>query len=153
LITFGRKQIARPTVLRPSEVVAEMQQVLQVMRGDVRVSLDLSPDAGSVKADRGEFEQIVLNLVLKASDAMPNGGDIKINVGNVDIDEAFSRSHPAVSVGAYVVLSVKDTGVGISDESQTRLFQPFFTTKEKGQGAGLGLYTTYNIVKKSGGAV
>jgi CheY-like chemotaxis protein len=117
------------------------------------LELKLSPQTGRVKADRAQIEQVLLNLVLNARDAMPHGGDITIETADVDVDEAFSRQHPAVPAGRYVTVSIKDTGLGMSRETQSHLFEPFFTTKEKGKGVGLGLSTAYSVVKQSGGHI
>jgi PAS domain S-box-containing protein len=154
LLAFGRKQIVAPTVLDVNETIAEMRQMASVVLTEsVELALELQPDVGRVRADRTQMEQVLLNLVLNARDAMPDGGRITVSTANVDADESFSGRHPAVPVGHYVAVSVNDTGTGMSEETQSHLFEPFFTTKAKGMGVGLGLATTCNIVKECGGYI
>jgi len=131
-----------------------MEQMMRVMITDrIEVVLATNPDLGPVKADRGQMEQVIMNLVLYARDAMPEGGTITIETANVKVDESFSQMHRAVPPGDYVVLSVSDTGAGMDPETQSHLFEPFFTTKPKGLGTGLGLATIYGIIKQSGGHI
>jgi two-component system, chemotaxis family, CheB/CheR fusion protein len=154
LLTFGRKQVVSPAVLGPNDVIADTRQMIGVMlsRG-VRLEMALAPDAGYIRADRTQVEQIVLNLVLNARDATADGGSITVSTANVDVDGSFAARHPAVPVGRYVAISIKDTGTGMDEETKSHIFEPFFTTKPKGGGVGLGLATVQNIVRQNGGYV
>jgi two-component system cell cycle sensor histidine kinase/response regulator CckA len=154
LLTFSRKQIVDPTVFDLKAVVADMRRMLERLIGeDVKVVLDLRPELVFVNADRGEVEQIVMNLALNGRDAMPKGGTLTIETAAVELDEHDAKTHLSVQPGPYVVLTVSDTGTGMTPQVQARLFEPFFTTKELGKGTGLGLATVYGIVARSGGGV
>jgi PAS domain S-box-containing protein len=154
LLAFSRKQIIEPTLLDLNVVVAEMRSMLGRLIGeDVKVVLGLGPELAPVKADRGQVEQVVMNLAVNARDAMPNGGTLRIETANVELDEHYAKTHRTVKPGAYVALTVTDTGTGMTPEVQARLFEPFFTTKEVGKGTGLGMATVYGIVTGSGGSV
>jgi len=151
LLAFSRRQVLQPKVLDLNTVVTKMGQMLRRLIGeDIELSIDLSPSLSLVKADPGQIEQVILNLVIKARDAMPDGGRITIATTDADLSSSYAAVHPEVVPGPHVLLSVADTGQGMSDETQTHLFEPFFTTKESGKGTGLGLSTVYGIVQQSG---
>ena len=120
---------------------------------NVEFTTSLAPDAAHTRADAGQLEQVLMNLVVNAKDAMPGGGKLTIQTHNMVVDENHRRGQTFIRPGHYVMLSVSDTGMGMDKETQSRIFEPFFTTKEKGKGTGLGLSTVYGIVKQSGGYV
>ena len=154
LLAFSRKQIIEPTLLDLNVIATDMRAMLGRLIGeDVKVVLALRPELAPVKADRGQVEQVVMNLAVNARDAMPKGGTLTIETANVELDEHYAKTHRTVKPGAYVALTVTDTGTGMTPEVQARLFEPFFTTKEVGKGTGLGMATVYGIVTRSGGSV
>jgi len=154
LLAFSRKQVLQPKVLDLNTVVAGTEKLLQRLIGEnIDLQVVLSPELGRVEADSGQLEQILMNLIVNARDAMPAGGKITIETSQVEIDEEYVAQHPATQTGPHVRLSVTDTGCGMDAKTKARIFEPFFTTKEFGKGTGLGLSIVYGIVKQSGGSV
>ena len=154
LLAFSRRQILQPKVLCLNGVVTNMGQTLRRLVGeDIVLSTDLPTSLARVKADPGQIEQVLVNLVLNARDAMPDGGRITISTADTDLSPSYAVAHPEVRPGPYVLLSVADTGHGMDEETQAHLFEPFFTTKERGKGTGLGLAMVYGIVQQSGGHI
>ena len=154
LLAFSRKQVLQPRILNLNETVTELNKMLQRMIGeDIQLRTSLRSNIGNVKADPGQMEQVLMNLVVNARDAMPFGGTITIETADVYLDEGYARTHVSVTPGHYVMLAVTDTGCGMDPETQQHAFEPFFTTKGLGKGTGLGLSTAYGIVKQSGGNI
>ena len=154
LLAFSRQQVLQPTVLEVNKLVSDLEKMLRRLLGeDVELGTRLAPTTGRVKADPGQLEQVIMNLAVNARDAMPNGGKLTLETGNVDLDEAYAADHYPGRAGPFVLLAVSDTGIGMSEETQAHMFEPFFTTKEKGKGTGLGLATVYGIIKQSGGFI
>ena len=154
LLAFGRKQILQPLPLNLNDAVTDMNKMLRRLIGeDIQFSAKLATDVKRVKADPGQIEQVLVNLVVNARDAMPRGGSLTIETANAELSREYASRHVGVSAGAYVVLAVSDTGTGMEEEVKRHIFEPFFTTKEKGKGTGLGLSTVYGIVKQSGGNI
>ncbi len=154
LLAFSRKQIIEPTVLDLNSIVVDMRSMLHRLIGeDISVVMQLDPSLGPVKADRGQMEQVVLNLALNARDAMAQGGTLTIATSVVEFNEYDARRHGLEAAGCYVCLALSDTGSGMTPQVKARLFEPFFTTKDVGKGTGLGLATVHGIVARSGGAI
>jgi PAS domain S-box-containing protein len=154
LLAFSRKQPMQPVVLDLNSLVSETDKMLRPLIGeDIELILVRESKSARVKADRGQVEQILMNLAVNARDAMPEGGKLIIKIANADLDESYVRQHPYAKTGRYVMLCVSDSGSGMDQETQAHIFEPFFTTKGPGKGTGLGLSTVYGIVKQSGGHI
>ena len=154
LLAFSRMQVLQPRILELNGIVAEMGKMLPRLIGEhIEYSFLPDPNLASVKADPGQIEQVILNLAVNARDAMPNGGSLVVRTQNVVVSEADAANRPPMHPGAYVLLSVTDTGQGMDDATKAHIFEPFFTTKEVGKGTGLGLATVYGVVKQSGGFI
>jgi PAS domain S-box-containing protein len=152
LLAFSRRQIIEPVVFDLNDLVKDMNKMLVRLIGeDIEVTTRLSKNPSFVRADRGQIEQVLANLAVNARDAMPRGGSLTLHTGAETLDEDYARSHAEVTPGEYVTLVVSDTGTGMTEEVKSRLFEPFFTTKECGKGTGLGLATSFGIVKQAGG--
>jgi signal transduction histidine kinase/CheY-like chemotaxis protein len=154
LLAFSRQQVLKPRILDLSVTIAEMDKMLRrVLNENIDLKTVVSPRLAAVKADPGQIEQVLMNLVVNARDAMPNGGRLTIELANVELTKDYVKEHLGASEGPHVMLAVSDTGAGMDKITISRLFEPFFTTKEKGKGTGLGLSTVYGIIKQSGGSI
>ncbi|MGA2100964.1 MAG: PAS domain S-box protein [Candidatus Sulfotelmatobacter sp.] len=154
LLAFSRKQVLSPRVINLNDILLNLDSLLRRLIGeDIEVLTVPANDLGSVKADPGQIEQVVMNLALNSRDAMPNGGKLTLETSNANLDETYARDRQPVVPGRYVMLAVSDTGEGMSAETQARIFEPFYTTKELGKGTGLGLSMVYGIVKQSDGYI
>lgn len=154
LLVFSRKQIVQPQTICLNPLIQSLEKMLTRLIGEnVRIVTKLAPDLRNVSVDASQMEQVIMNLVVNAKDAMPNGGVITLETSNVYLDEQFTSTHLSVSRGHYVLLSVADEGLGMDTETLSKIFEPFFTTKPIGKGTGLGLTTTYGIIKQSQGTI
>ncbi|MEW6720273.1 MAG: ATP-binding protein, partial [Thermodesulfobacteriota bacterium] len=154
LLAFSRKQVIEPKIMNLNDHIAEIQRMLVRLIGEkIELRTVAEERLGLVKFDPGQFEQILVNLVVNSRDAMPEGGRIAIETANVDLDDGYCSRHPYVRPGRYVMMAVSDTGHGMTEEVRTHIFEPFFTTKDKGSGTGLGLAMIYGSVKQEGGSI
>jgi PAS domain S-box-containing protein len=154
LLAYGRKQILQPEILDLNQVIASMEGMFHHLTGEeVETQIVPAPDLHAVKADAGQIEQVIMNMVMNARDAMPNGGKLTMETANITFDQESVGRYPELKAGEYVMLAITDTGAGMSEEVRARVFEPFFTTKGVGQGTGLGLSTCYGIIKQSGGHI
>jgi two-component system, cell cycle sensor histidine kinase and response regulator CckA len=154
LLAFSRKQMLELKVVEVNAIVEDMERLLRPLIGEnVELSTKLAPDTGRTRADAGQLEQVLMNLVVNSKDAMPHGGRIVVQTQNVALDDSHRGEQTFIRPGNYILLSVSDDGLGMDKETQSRIFEPFFTTKEKGKGTGLGLSTVYGIVKQTGGYI
>jgi PAS domain S-box-containing protein len=154
LLAFSRKQVLEPRIIDVNGVVTNLEKMLRsLISANIDLRTALATDLAAARADPNQLEQVIMNLVINARDAMPEGGTLTIETGNASLDENYAAQHVSVVPGEYVMLAVTDTGCGMSEETKARIFEPFFTTKPAGRGTGLGLSTVYGIVKQSGGNI
>jgi len=154
LLAYSRRQVLQPRVFNLNTLVLNLDKLLQPLIGeDITLKSVIEPNLGSIKADPGQIEQVIMNLVVNARDAMPKGGGLTLETANVNLDGDYARTHEGVRPGSYVMLAVSDTGSGMDASTRSHIFEPFFTTKGVGRGTGLGLSMAYGIVKQSGGSI
>jgi CheY-like chemotaxis protein len=153
-LAFSRRQVLKPEVVDLNEIILRMGQMLRRLVGeDIELKTFAAPALWKIKVDPGQIEQVIMNLVVNARDAMPDGGSLMIETGCIELDEEYALTHLGVVPGPHVMLAITDTGVGMSKAIQKRVFEPFFTTKETGKGTGLGLSMVFGIVNQSGGHI
>jgi CheY-like chemotaxis protein len=154
LLAFSRKQIVQAGILSLNPIITELAKMAERLVGeDVHIALALEPQLWPVKGDRSQLEQVLMNLIINARDAMPHGGKLMLETSNVNLSTEYIKTHPMVLPGRYVMQAVSDTGIGMDESTKARIFEPFFTTKEPGRGTGLGLSLVYGIVKQNQGFV
>ena len=154
LLAFGRKQVLQPKPIDLNSIVMGLDKLMRrLMSSEIEMVTKCRQEIGTVKADPGQIEQVIMNLVVNARDAMPKGGRLTIETANAELDASYALDHATVRPGRYVMLAVSDTGTGMDAETQAHIFEPFYTTKASGRGTGLGLSTVYGIVKQSGGYI
>ncbi|MCK5075437.1 MAG: PAS domain S-box protein, partial [Calditrichia bacterium] len=154
LLAFSRKQILQPKVISINEIIINMEKMLRrLIKENIELITLLGPETGSIKADPGQIEQVIMNLIVNARDAMPDGGKLTIETSTIIVKDLFYWENVTIEPNTYIVLTVSDTGSGMDKEVMAHIFEPFFTTKGEGKGTGLGLSTVYGIVKQSGGYV
>ena len=155
LLTFSRKQVIQPKILNLNEVITEIEKMLRRVIGEnIEFITILEPELGQVKIDPSQMDQVIMNLVVNSKDAMPEGGELTIKTANVDLDSKYFQERGVEGKpGTYIMLAVSDTGIGMTQEIQSKIFDPFFTTKENGKGTGLGLSTVYGIIKQNHGFI
>ncbi|HSE41367.1 MAG TPA: response regulator, partial [Acidobacteriota bacterium] len=154
MLAFSRRQIMQPRVIDLNAILGSMENFLKRLLGeDIELYSVFQENLGKIKADPSKVEQVIMNLAINARDAMPEGGKLIIETSNTEMDEEYTSHHAGSRIGQYVLLTVSDTGTGMSEATMARIFEPFFTTKEQGRGTGLGLSTVYGIVKQSEGYI
>ena len=154
LLAFGRKQVLQPSIVNLNAIIVDVDKMARrLISENVEIVARPAPKLGEIKTDPGQIEQVLLNLLINARDAMPHGGTLTLETANVELDQAYADEHAGVRPGPYVMLAVSDTGVGMDADTQAHIFEPFFTTKEMGKGSGMGLATVYGVVQQSGGHV
>ena len=154
LLAFSRKQPIQPTSIALNQMLTGMTDMLERLVGEnIHIESHICSEPWNVTADRSQLEQVIMNLVVNARDAMPNGGSLVLETANIQIDDEYIQTNPTATPGDFAMLSISDTGTGMTEETQSHIFEPFFTTKDLGKGTGLGLSMVYGIVKKSGGFI
>ncbi|MBI5181648.1 MAG: response regulator [Nitrospirae bacterium] len=154
LLAFSRRGVIDPKIISINDIITTLEKMLKRLLGaNIELKLVLAQETSNVMADKGQIEQVIMNLCVNARDAMPNGGQISLETINTHLDEAYCVTHPWAEPGSYAMLSITDTGMGMDEETQARIFEPFFTTKELGKGTGLGLAVVYGIVKQHNGLI
>lgn len=154
LLAFSRKQIIQPKLINLNQIITNQIQMLRRLLGeDVAISTVLDPQLHSVKADIGQIEQVIMNIVINARDAMPLGGKLTIETGNIQLNNEYRRLHPEAKSAGYAMLSISDTGIGMDEVTRSRIFEPFYTTKGRDKGTGLGLATVYGIIRQNNGFI